>query len=246
MTVRLAPHVHSTWSYDGRYSLDEIARLFGRLGYDGVLMSEHDRGWDTARWLDYGRACEAASTAEVTLVPGLEYSDPDNVVHVLVWGCAEFLGAGLPTQTLLARLSEQTSVAVLAHPGRGLAARRLTTGLLRRFDGIEVWSRKYDGVRPNERAAALAAGLGAAPFVGLDFHTRRQLFPLSLALEVDDTLPRPEAIAAALRERTATPLAFGAPLPRVLSPPALALLGGSERLRRVGASARRKLVSARR
>ena len=239
--VHLAAHVHSAWSYDGRYALDEITRMFARLGFDGVLLSEHDRGWDALHYREFRSACEKASTHQITMIPGIEYSDAANDVHVLVWGRDEFLGAALPTDELLARLDEGPGIAVLAHPGRRDVARRLPDHVLERFDGIEVWNRKYDGVQPSVGATRLAEELGAVPFVGLDFHTRRQLFPLSLSAEVDRDLPPREAITRAMVELRFGARAFAAPLGASLSPPGRMFLNGSESLRRAGASAVRSI-----
>ena len=93
--IRVAAHVHSSWSYDGRWSLSQIAATFGRLGYDAILLAEHDRGFDAERWSAYRRACADASTESMLLVPGLEYSDASNSVHVPVWGDVPFFGEGV-------------------------------------------------------------------------------------------------------------------------------------------------------
>src|SRR6185312_13160507 len=95
--VRVAAHVHSEWSYDGTWSLSRIATTFARLGYRAVLLAEHDRGFDDERWLAYRAACQQASNWNLLLVPGIEYSDPANTVHVPVWGDIPFLGEGVET-----------------------------------------------------------------------------------------------------------------------------------------------------
>ena len=95
--IRVAAHVHSDWSYDGRWSLERIAQVFGLLGYDAVLLAEHDRGFDAARWKALRAGCARASTERTQLVPGIEYSDPTNAVHVPVWGDIPFLGEAVGT-----------------------------------------------------------------------------------------------------------------------------------------------------
>jgi hypothetical protein len=232
--VRAAAHVHSGWSYDGRSSLAEIASTFGRLGYRIVLLSEHDRGFDDQRWREYRRACEQASGPEVLLVPGIEYSDAANDVHVLVWGCGGFLGEGLETPELLDRVRASSGVAVLAHPARRQAYSLLDPGCLELLDGVEVWNRKYDGVAPSRAAVELLASHPARrllPFVGLDFHTRRQLFPLTMLLRVDGAL-EPETVEESLRARRASAHAFGAPVGIASAPAGMTALGTVERARR--------------
>ena len=44
--MRVVLHCHSTWSHDGHWPLERIARLFGRLGIGAVMMTEHDTGFD--------------------------------------------------------------------------------------------------------------------------------------------------------------------------------------------------------
>ena len=84
MLVHAAAHIHSQWSYDGKWSLDRLAETFSRRGYQVLLMSEHQNGFDEDRRLQYRKACLAASNGKILLVPGMEYSDPSNTVHILV------------------------------------------------------------------------------------------------------------------------------------------------------------------
>ena len=85
-TIRVAAHVHSEWSYDAEWPLPELVGAFRERGYDAVLMAEHDRGFDDARWEAYRAACAEASTPELLLVPGMEYEDSASLVHLPVWG----------------------------------------------------------------------------------------------------------------------------------------------------------------
>ncbi len=115
--VRFAAHVHSTWSYDGTCSLDEVASVFRRFGYDGVLMSEHSRTFDQERWEAYRAACQKASRG-ILLVPGIEYEDDSNTVHVLVWGDLPFIESHSSTGETLRGVRSHHGIAVLAHPRR--------------------------------------------------------------------------------------------------------------------------------
>ena len=208
--LRCAPHVHSDWSYDGSWTLEALARLFARLGYDAVLMAEHDRGFDEDRWQAYREACERASAAGALLVPGIEYEDGDNVIHVPVWGSATFLGGGIPTATLLERVREARASAVLAHPARRRAAELFDPAWARDLVGVEWWNRKYDGYAPGPTTGRALGVHGAIPFVGMDFHTARQLIPLAMVLELDGEASA-EAAYGALRARRCRPEAFGMP-----------------------------------
>lgn len=208
-SVRVAAHVHSLWSYDGEWSLGDIARTFRRLRYDVVLMAEHDRTFDQPRWEAYREACAEASTADILLVPGIEYEDPDNVVHIPVWGeDVTFLGSRRPTYHTLQAAAEQDAAALLAHPGRRNAFSRFVPEWVPLLCGIEIWNRRSDGVAPERAARTLAQRYGLPPFVSLDFHTPRQLFPLAMSISIDG--PASEAsLVRALRTGACRPQFFG-------------------------------------
>lgn len=218
--LRVAAHVHSSWSYDAEWSLAEIAAAFGRRRYDAVLMSEHDRSFDQQRWAEYQRACEAASTGTVALIPGIEYEDDDNVVHIPVWGeNVPFLGAGRPTLELLHAAHTEGAVAVLAHPWRRNAVARYQPEWAPLLTAVEIWNRKYDGVAPNRDMARFAATERLDPFVALDFHTSRQFFPLAMSVELDEC-PSAGALSEAIRK--------GRFRAEFLGMPALRFTGGIE------------------
>jgi hypothetical protein len=170
-------------------------------------MSEHDNGFDHQRWLEYQGACAAASTGSLLLVPGIEYGDPDNIVHIPVWGEVPFLGSGNGTFETLRRSSDAGGFAVLAHPWRRRAWDRFDENWLAHLSGVEIWNRKYDGIAPNRDVVTLARRAGIAPIVSLDFHNRRQFFPLSMSLEIEGALTR-EAVWAALGVGAFTPMAM--------------------------------------
>ncbi len=218
--IRVAGHVHSSSSYDGSWTLAELAAGFARRGYDAILMAEHDRGFDESRWRAYREACARASTAKIVIVPGIEYSDPANTVHIPVWGDLPFLGAGLPTAQLLTEVRRLRGVAVLAHPARRRAHGLLSPDLLDALSGVEIWNRKYDGYAPSrEGVELLAVRPGLIPFVGLDFHTARQFHPLAMMLTVAGPVTA-ETVWAALADRRAQPTAFGLDALRLTHGPA--------------------------
>lgn len=241
--VKAVAHVHSDWSDDGTWPLSRIAIAFARRGYQVVLMSEHSRGFTAAKWDDYRQACAEASTDRVLLVPGIEYGDEDDVVHIPVWGQLPFFGDTLRTGELLKQAAAAGGTAVWAHPWRRAAWQRCDPAWWDYLGAVEVWNRKYDGIAPNRGSLGLARQNGAAPFVALDLHTRRQLFPLSLRLAVPGPVAAPlpgcDDVYGALRKGGFAPRAFGIALGQLLSGPAAPTLWMLERARRAAARALR-------
>jgi predicted metal-dependent phosphoesterase TrpH len=231
--IRAAAHVHSDWSYDASWPLPDLARAFARRGYDVVLMAEHDRGFDSARWEAYKRACADASGAKITLVPGMEYEDADNVVHVPVWGEGmPYLGHGRPTGEILSAARDGGAVAVLAHPWRRDAVQRFDSEWAPFLAAVEIWNRHYDGVAPNPAGRRFAKQHGLSPFVSLDFHSRRQFFPLAMELEVDGSVS-PASVYEALRAGRFRPAALRVSALRFTNGLPGTTMRGLERTRRV-------------
>ncbi|MGZ4171243.1 MAG: PHP domain-containing protein [Solirubrobacteraceae bacterium] len=184
-TVKAAFHAHSDWSYDGRLPLPEVSRLFAAAGYDVAFMCEHDVGFTPDRKRAYDEACAEASATGALLVPGIEYGDAANRVHVPVWGPVPFLGEEQPTLRVLQAARDSGGAAVIAHPVRREAWRSITPACLELCAGIEIWTRKWDGWAPNPWAVKQAAAYGLVGAVSLDLHRASQMFPLAMELQLE-------------------------------------------------------------
>jgi hypothetical protein len=211
MEVLAACHIHSIWSYDGSWPLASLADRFQSRGYRVLMMTEHDRGFTARRHAEYREACAQASSDRMLVVPGIEYSDSANRVHVLVWGDVPFLGEGLPTGRVLESVREANGVAVLAHPTRKNAWNCVQPYWTERLLGIELWNRKYDGWAPSKTAPALLGAGNAIPFVGLDFHSWRHAFPLAMALDIPGEVTEQSTLDC-LKSRRCDARAFRLPL----------------------------------
>jgi hypothetical protein len=239
--VKATAHVHSEWSDDGSWPLSRIAATFARRGCQVVLMSEHSRGFTAAKWDDYQQACADASTDRVILVPGIEYGDLDDVVHIPVWGQVPFFGDAPPIGDLLKQAAEAGGTAVWAHPWRRAAWQRCDPAWWDYLGAVEVWNRKYDGIAPNRDCVTLARQHDAAQFVALDFHTRRQLFPLTRGLSVPAPagagpgLPDRAEVYRALGDGGFAARAFGIGIGQLTAGPAAPALRMLERARRAAA-----------
>lgn len=240
MTVLAACHIHSNWSYDGSYTIEALSEKFSRAGYRVLMMTEHDRGFSPERFCQLRQLCDKASTKDLLIIPGIEYSDAANQVHVLVWGDVPFLGENLPTKEMLGKVKEAGGVAVFAHPFRRNAWQCFERSWGEALSGIEVWNRKYDGWALNRIAQDLQRSVGAIPFVGLDFHTQKQFFPLGMAMDIDSAVTE-QAVLDSIRSRRVNPRVFGFEVEGELVRHALPILGVAEASRKKCAKASRKM-----
>ena len=72
-------HIHTSWhSADSNLSPIELIREAKRLGLDGVVVTEHDHGWDRFR------ARELAAEHDFLFLRGMEVST--DLGHILVCG----------------------------------------------------------------------------------------------------------------------------------------------------------------
>lgn len=240
MTVLAACHIHSDLSYDGSYTIAALSHKFRRAGYRVLMMTEHDRGFSPERLHQLRQICDAASTKDLLVIPGIEYSDASNQVHILVWGDVPFLGENLRTRETLQKVKEAGGVAVLAHPFRKSAWQCFEPSWAEALVGIEVWNRKYDGWAPRRISQDLQRSVGAIPFVGLDFHTQRQFFPLAMAMDIDSTVTE-QAVLDCIRTRRVNPRVFGFEVEGELVRHALPILGVAEASRKKCAKAAKKM-----
>lgn len=207
-TLNVVLHAHSLWSYDGHWTLAQIADFFGARGVDAVMMSEHDTGFDPAHFDDYRAECASASTEKCTLIPGIEYSSPDNDIHILTWGLSRFLSEHRPVLETLEKVKEGGGVAIFAHPIRRQAYQKFDEAFVPYLDGIEVWNRKSDGVAPGKEAKSLIASSGLPATVGVDFHRLRHYWPLTHRAEVAGADLEQELVEA-IREQRLQPMLMG-------------------------------------
>lgn len=206
-------HAHSTWSYDGVWSLHSIATLYGALGIQAVLMTEHDTGFNPSSFEAYREDCARSSTSRCVLIPGIEYSSPDNGIHILTWGLHRFLAEHRPVDHTLKAIQDAGGVAVFAHPSRRDAWQHFDDTWIPYLSGIELWNRKSDGFNMSSHALELLKRTHLPPIVGTDFHRLRQMWPLTQVFDIDPEMTLPHTIETeitkTLRERRSTPHAFG-------------------------------------
>jgi hypothetical protein len=185
--------------------LEVIARIGERLGAAAIVMSEHDFDFDASKWECYLHACQRASTARCTIVPGIEYSSSNDDIHVVTVGSSDFHGARRDLVETLSAVREGGGAAILAHPRRRDAFHKAGNELLELLDGIEIWNRKLDGLIPVDAFYKFARSNSLAPIVAMDLHTWRQIFPMWNEIPAGSDPIEGSMIANALRRRETTP-----------------------------------------
>jgi len=142
LTVRGLLHVHSTFSYDARNGLDELAAWGERRGLDAILLTEHVNGFDEAKMDRYVREVDALAGRRCRLVPGLEFAVKGGF-HIL--GCNLRRWSPTTDPAGVARfIRDHGGIGILAHPAR-YRGRWPAGGTLDELHGIEVWNARYDG-----------------------------------------------------------------------------------------------------
>lgn len=210
-TFRFASHIHSSWSDDSDWTLPRIIRLLRVAGFDGALICDHDRTMTVERWKSLRESCTRLSAETgFLLVPGVEYQDPEHIVHVPVFGDVPFYGRSPRITDLLAAARGDGASTLFAHPARRHAELAFNDEWVPWLTGIEVWSRKYDGLSPNAWALEASEKYALNPFVSLDFHGPRQIYPLAMLLDLAPDAGAPDA-AAALYHGRARASALGLP-----------------------------------
>jgi predicted metal-dependent phosphoesterase TrpH len=207
MTIDCLMHVHSSFSYDSRTDLADIALRARREGYRCVLMSEHNNTLDQSRVDALTARCAELSDGNLLIIPGLELAFDNNCVHLLAYGIRRYIGSvgeACTFKSLVDQIHEQGGLAVLAHPSHKDACSRVDAADLERVDGIEIWNVKngnrfcpdageLQALRRLRRANRQLWGFG-----GLDLHHLVRFTRLATRVEVEHVSER--AILDALRQ----------------------------------------------
>ncbi len=194
--LRGVGHVHSTYSFDGKVPLDELAAFLRGKGLDFVLMTEHVEQMDAPSLSRFVDDCRALSTDDFLMLPGveIEYS------NVLAFGIDHVRQWDEPAD-LIPVFREQGAFLGLSHPAK--LHRDAEVNAFPVVEGVEVWNRKYDGTKTlRPRSMALYEHLlgrkpGLVPTCGLDFHRLSDW--TDVWMEVDAESPTRQQIFAALR-----------------------------------------------
>jgi hypothetical protein len=181
--VILDMHVHTNvGSYDSNLSPLELIHIGKASGLDGVVVTEHDRGWD----LDLAR--QLAREHEFLILCGMEVST--DLGHILVYGLEEYVSGIIYAETLRQVVDKVDGLMFAAHPYRKAfvntngrwdaplptltvqeAADRTIVQLV---DGLEVYN-GATGDRENGMAVAVREHVGVRGIGGSDAHSEHGL-----------------------------------------------------------------------
>lgn len=145
-------HVHSTYSYDGRHSISEIAAFARERGFAFVGMSEHSDTLDSEKVIRLREECQEHSTLECLIIPGIEFTCVDNL-HLIGLGVQQYSPSQNPVE-INKFIQQEGGIAIIAHPKR--YQYQIADDLLSTVNGIEVWNAGYDGrFVPNDQSLTL-------------------------------------------------------------------------------------------
>lgn len=157
-------HVHSTFSSDGRQTVEEILARCVELGIGAVAISDHN---SIESFQVVGRLCPT-----VIVIPAVEVSTKDG--HVLALGVRDLVPRGLTLKETIDAIHGNGGVAVAAHPYRKWSGMGERNAMDNVFDAMEVangGSRRSG----NKKARRLAESLGRVGVGGSDAHNRESI-----------------------------------------------------------------------
>jgi predicted metal-dependent phosphoesterase TrpH len=181
--VILDMHVHTNvGSYDSNLSPLELIHQGKAAGLDGVVVTEHDRGWDR----DLAR--QLTREHDFLILCGMEVST--DLGHILVYGLEEYVSGILYAETLRKVIDQIDAVMFAAHPyrkafvntnGRWDAPKPMLTvqeaadrTIVQCVDGLEVYNGATDD-RENAMAVAVREHVGLRGIGGSDAHSEHGL-----------------------------------------------------------------------
>jgi hypothetical protein len=170
-------HVHSTWSHDGRDTLPALYSFARERGIAFVGLTDHAEDFDAEKFEQFVAECDAVSSADVRLIPGLEYRFAGHPgLHLLALGLRRWMEPGTPA-AFVAEAPSTCGFSILAHPI--LTRYRVPDEVAAGIDAVEVWNAAYNTrFLPDPRAIRLLERIrrrhpDVVGVAGLDQHDSR-------------------------------------------------------------------------
>ena len=200
MTRRLqgVAHVHSTYSFDGRLKMPELAQFLRDRGVNFVLLSEHVESLTPESIRQFIAEAATVSDESFLIIPGIEI----DALHALFYGVSAVDG-WMNNEHLARQLVAAGALTVVSHPVKIRAGIPSITE--QHVEGVEIWNSRHDGkVLLNPRILDYwnqlrkETGRDLIPVCGIDFHRQSDFVPLMLELD-SESLDR-ESVFRAIRE----------------------------------------------
>ena len=135
-------HFHSTYSHDGRSTLQEVASTLRDRGFSFCVMTDHFEDFDAPKFERYVQEAKAVSRSSgFLLIPGVEVDLSG--LHTIVFPVQEY--AEIMRFASGQGDDEPYMFKVLAHPSKypiDMVTRHLGKYAI---DGVELWNQQADG-----------------------------------------------------------------------------------------------------
>ncbi|MDD4558129.1 MAG: hypothetical protein PHX89_04170 [bacterium] len=196
-----------TWMRGNLHTHTSPASGCGRVPLDQTLTFYEDGGYDFLSICDHMKLTLAKSD-RLIIIPGIEWNHPDGGRHVGLYSCIPSVLRPAITisdqEELLTRLSSRNSLLILNHPNwqlhphyrreellalTGYDGLEVFNGVIKRLEGYEISTDKWDYLLSNERRV-----LG---FASDDFHIKNDLYAGWNVVRTESASP--EAVFTALK-----------------------------------------------
>ena len=196
-------HVHSTYSHDGRDTLEELRAFARARGIGFIAMSDHAEDLTSTRFAEFVRHCSTVSDSDVAVIPGLEYRFPGLPgLHLLAFGLQDWITPRTPEE-FIAQATSRCGITVLAHPV--LAGHQVPESVLAGIQAVEVWNAAYNTrYLPDPRSVEIVHRIrrrrpDVVAMAGLDQHDARNDRGLRVVLDRASEEPLAELRAGRFR-----------------------------------------------
>lgn len=178
-------HIHSSYSYDGKVSIPDLAELCRIHAYRFMVVTEHaEKNVNKDNMQMLVSECESLSSNDLIIIPGLEFVCMGDI-HILGLGIKKYLTASDPRKVIRG-IHNQGGLAVLAHASY---YKKIPYEILNELDGVEIWNLKYDGrLSPKLRCFKILKKFkneneNIIKYAGLDLHKSRDFGKLSIYIK---------------------------------------------------------------
>lgn len=189
MSERLigAYHLHTTYSSDGKTSLEELAACARRGRWRFLLLADHIEDFTPEIFEKYQKECKQLSDSNLLIIPGVEVKTAEEY-HLAFVGVSK-LPTGATTRALVEDARTQGALVTLCHPAQNPEHR--PCDWMELLHGVEFWNaRSSSRFAPDRESLRFAESLRRQfphilYFPALDLHYDWELRDLAISLRAD-------------------------------------------------------------